>query len=258
MVRAKIEEALAAEHTPMPRAERQEMVDELMAEVLGYGPIEEFLRDPTITEVMVNGYRDIYIERGGKLFKTDKRFRDDGHFDRIIQKIVGQVGRRVDESSPYVDARLPDGSRVNVILPPVSVRGGALTIRKFSAEPFTAAGPHRVPDPHQAGQRLPRGLRQGPAEHPGERRYRRGQDHHAQRALQLHPRGRAHRHHRGRGRTEAVARAPRQPRVPAAEHRGQGRGHHPRPGAQRPAHAPRPHHRRARSGAARRSTCSRP
>jgi pilus assembly protein CpaF len=138
VVRAKIEEALIAEHTPMPRAERQEMVDELMAEVLGYGPIEEFLRDPTITEIMVNGYRDIYIERGGKLFRTDKRFRDDGHFNRIIQKIVGQVGRRVDESSPYVDARLPDGSRVNVILPPVSVRGAALTIRKFSAEPFTA------------------------------------------------------------------------------------------------------------------------
>ncbi len=87
---------------------------------------------------MVNGYRDIYIERCGKLLKTDKRFRDDGHFNRIIQKIVGQVGRRVDEASPYVDARLPDGSRVNVILPPVSVRGPALTIRKFSAEPFTA------------------------------------------------------------------------------------------------------------------------
>jgi len=137
IVRAKIEEALIAEHTPMPRAERQEMVDELMAEVLGYGPIEEFLHDPTITEIMVNGYRDIYIERGGKLFKTDKRFRDEGHLNRIIQKIVGQVGRRVDEASPYVDARLPDGSRVNVILPPVSVRGATLTIRKFSTEPFT-------------------------------------------------------------------------------------------------------------------------
>jgi pilus assembly protein CpaF len=137
VVRAKIEEALVAEHFPMARAERQVMVEELVAEVLGYGPIEEFLRDPTITEVMVNGYRDIYIERGGKLQKTEKRFRDEGHFSRIIQKIVGQVGRRVDESSPYVDARLPDGSRVNVILPPVSVLGAALTIRKFSAEPFT-------------------------------------------------------------------------------------------------------------------------
>jgi len=139
VVRAKIEEALVAEHFPMARAERQEMVEELIAEVLGYGPIEEFLRDPTITEVMVNGYRDIYIERGGRLQKTEKRFRDEGHFSRIIQKIVGQVGRRVDESSPYVDARLPDGSRVNVILPPVSVLGAALTIRKFSAEPFTTA-----------------------------------------------------------------------------------------------------------------------
>jgi pilus assembly protein CpaF len=137
VVRAKIEEALVAEHFPMARTERQVMVEELIAEVLGYGPIEEFLRDPTITEVMVNGYRDIYIERGGRLQKTEKRFRDEGHFSRIIQKIVGQVGRRVDESSPYVDARLPDGSRVNVILPPVSVLGAALTIRKFSAEPFT-------------------------------------------------------------------------------------------------------------------------
>ena len=139
MVRAKIEEGLASQQVPMPRAERQETVDELIAEVLGYGPIEEFLRDPTITEVMANGYHDIYIERGGKIFKTDKRFRDEGHFGRIIQKIVGQVGRRVDESSPYVDARLPDGSRVNVILPPLSVRGPALTIRKFAADPLTTA-----------------------------------------------------------------------------------------------------------------------
>ncbi|MCL4465244.1 MAG: CpaF family protein, partial [Chloroflexi bacterium] len=137
MVRRKVEEGLAAQNVPMPRTERQQMVDELVAEVLGYGPIEEFLHDPTITEVMANGYRNIYIERGGKIFHTEKRFRDEGHFERIIQKIVGQVGRRVDESSPYVDARLPDGSRVNVILPPLSVRGPALTIRKFSADPLT-------------------------------------------------------------------------------------------------------------------------
>jgi pilus assembly protein CpaF len=137
LVRAKIEEALVSDHTPLARNERQEMVDELIAEVLGYGPIEEFLRDPTVSEVMVNGFHDIYVERAGKLYKTEKRFRDEGHFHRIIQKIVGQVGRRVDESSPYVDARLPDGSRVNVILPPVSVMGAALTIRKFSAEALT-------------------------------------------------------------------------------------------------------------------------
>jgi pilus assembly protein CpaF len=137
LVRGKIEEALMSDHTPLARGERQEMIEELIAEVLGYGPIEEFLRDPTVTEVMVNGYRDIYIERGGRLYKTEKRFRDEGHFSRIIQKIVGQVGRRVDESSPYVDARLPDGSRVNVVLPPVSVLGAALTIRKFSAEALT-------------------------------------------------------------------------------------------------------------------------
>ena len=137
LVRGKIEQALLSDQTPLARNERQDLVEELVAEVLGYGPIEEFLRDPTVTEVMVNGYHDIYVERGGKLYRTEKRFRDAGHFNRIIQKIVGQVGRRVDESSPYVDARLPDGSRVNVILPPVSVLGAALTIRKFSAEPLT-------------------------------------------------------------------------------------------------------------------------
>ncbi len=136
-VRQKIEEHLSAENVPMPRSERQELVTALVAEVIGYGPIEEFLQDPTVTEVMVNGYRNVYIEREGKILATDKRFRDDGHLRRIIQKIVGQVGRRVDEASPYVDARLPDGSRVNVILPPLAVRGPALTIRKFSAEPFT-------------------------------------------------------------------------------------------------------------------------
>ena len=138
-VRRKIEESLAAERVPLARAERQEIVDELLAEVLGYGPIEEYLNDPTVTEVMVNGFRNVYVERYGKIMKTDKRFRDDGHLRRIIQKIVGQVGRRVDESSPYVDARLPDGSRVNVILPPLSVRGPALTIRKFSVDPLSTA-----------------------------------------------------------------------------------------------------------------------
>ncbi|GAB4253675.1 MAG: CpaF family protein [Thermoleophilia bacterium] len=135
-VRQAVEEKLAGEGIPLPRSERVEMVEALVAEIIGYGPIEEFLRDPTVTEVMVNGHKHIYVEREGKIYETDKRFRDDGHLRRIIQKIVGQVGRRVDESSPYVDARLPDGSRVNVILPPLSVRGPALTIRKFSAEPF--------------------------------------------------------------------------------------------------------------------------
>jgi pilus assembly protein CpaF len=136
-VRVMVEDRVAAEQVPMAVNERQEMVSELVAEIVGYGPIEEYLLDPTITEVMCNGHRQIYIERSGKISRTDKRFRDEGHLRRIIQKIVGQVGRRVDESSPYVDARLPDGSRVNVVLPPLSVRGPALTIRKFAADPYT-------------------------------------------------------------------------------------------------------------------------
>ena len=155
MVRGKIEEGLAAQHVPMPRAERQEMVDELVAEVLGYGPIEEFLRDPTITEVMVNGYRDIYIERGGKILKTDKRFRDEGHFEPHHPEDRGPggpAGRRV---VTLVDARLPDGSRVNVILPPLVGAGPGPDHPEVLRRSLHHGRPDRIPDAHPAGRRLP-------------------------------------------------------------------------------------------------------
>jgi pilus assembly protein CpaF len=113
-------------------ADRDRLVQEIADDTLGHGPIEPLLNDDTVTEVMVNGPNDVWLERDGKLVRTQIRFSDEHHLRRIINKIVGQVGRRVDESSPMVDARLPDGSRVNAVLPPLSLTGPLLTIRKFA------------------------------------------------------------------------------------------------------------------------------
>ena len=125
------------EPVPVPRYERARIIMEVVDEVLGYGPIEPLLKDDSVTEVMVNGPLQVYVERKGKLVLTDVRFRDDAHVMHVIEKIVSPLGRRIDESSPMVDARLPDGSRVNAIIPPLSLKGPALTIRKFAKDPFT-------------------------------------------------------------------------------------------------------------------------
>jgi pilus assembly protein CpaF len=118
--------------------ERHRVVEDVIDDVLGYGPIDPFLRDNSVTEVMVNGHDQIFVERGGVLYETEARFTDDEHLMRVIERIVAGVGRRVDEASPMVDARLPDGSRVNVIVPPLALKGPVLTIRKFSADALTA------------------------------------------------------------------------------------------------------------------------
>jgi pilus assembly protein CpaF len=132
-----VTEELALDRTPLTREEKREIVRQLTDDILGYGPIEPLLRDDSITEVMVNGFEHVYVERGGKLERTDIRFVDDSHVMRIIDKIVSQVGRRVDEASPMVDARLPDGSRVNAVIPPLALNGPTVTIRKFSRDPYT-------------------------------------------------------------------------------------------------------------------------
>jgi pilus assembly protein CpaF len=132
-----VTEQLALDQTPLTREERRQVVREITDDILGYGPLEPMLRDDSVTEVMVNGPDRIYVERAGKIERTKSSFVDDAHLLRIIDKIVSQVGRRVDESSPMVDARLPDGSRVNAIIPPLSLRGPVLTIRKFSRDPYT-------------------------------------------------------------------------------------------------------------------------
>jgi pilus assembly protein CpaF len=131
-----VTEQLLLDRTPLTREERRQIVGEITDDILGYGPIEPLLKDDSVTEVMVNGPDRIYIERHGKIERTEATFVDDAHVMRIIDKIVSQVGRRIDESSPMVDARLPDGSRVNAIIPPLALRGPTVTIRKFSRDPY--------------------------------------------------------------------------------------------------------------------------
>jgi pilus assembly protein CpaF len=124
---------------PLTSADRRALLNEIASDVLGYGPIDPLLNDPEVTEVMANGPYDIYYERSGRIHHSDVRFVDDVHLRRIIDKIVGQIGRRVDEATPMVDARLPDGSRVNAIIAPLAIGGPFLTIRKFAVDPFQEA-----------------------------------------------------------------------------------------------------------------------
>ena len=118
-------------------AMRNQMLEWIVADIIGHGPIEPLLEDPEITEVMVNGYDKVYIERFGLIEPTDVQFEDDAHLLRVIDRIVSRIGRRIDESSPMVDARLPNGYRVNATIPPLSLDGPILTIRKFATEPYT-------------------------------------------------------------------------------------------------------------------------
>jgi len=140
-VRRTIEELfetiLAEEKIVLSRPERRRLFEQIVAEILGLGPIEPLLSDDTITEIMVNGARNIYIERRGKITREPAAFESDDHLMRIIDRIVSPLGRRIDEASPYVDARLPDGSRVNAVIPPISLVGPVLTIRKFARNPIT-------------------------------------------------------------------------------------------------------------------------
>ena len=136
-VRHTLQEVIDHEETPLSLSDRTRISQEVSDEILGHGPLEPLLRDSEITEIMVNGPDSIYVERAGKLYPVEARFSSDAHLRRTIDKIVGRVGRRVDEASPLVDARLPDGSRVNAVIPPIALDGSLLTIRKFATDPFT-------------------------------------------------------------------------------------------------------------------------
>ncbi|TIC88684.1 CpaF family protein [Nocardioides sp. GY 10113] len=136
-VRSVLGSVLAAQDQPLSNADRARLTSEITDDILGYGPIDPYLRDPEVSEVMVNGHDDVWLERRGRLVKAEARFADEAHLRRTIDKIVSRVGRRIDESSPMVDARLPDGSRVNAVVPPLALDGSALTIRKFSADALT-------------------------------------------------------------------------------------------------------------------------
>lgn len=140
-VRTTIEELfttiLAEESIVLGRAERQRLFEAIVAEILGFGPLEPLLADDTVTEIMVNGPKNVYVERAGNISRTNVAFEDEEHVLRVLDRIVAPLGRRIDESSPTVDARLPDGSRVNAVIRPIALCGPTITIRKFSKRPFT-------------------------------------------------------------------------------------------------------------------------
>jgi pilus assembly protein CpaF len=138
LVHQRLRELLDEEEGTLSAQEKLLIVRQIGDSVLGLGPLEPFVRDPEVTEIMVNNWDTIYVERAGKLFWTGTKFHDEQQLRRTIDKIVGKVGRRVDEASPYVDARLPDGSRVNAIIPPLAIDGPSITIRKFAADPYQA------------------------------------------------------------------------------------------------------------------------
>ncbi len=138
LVHGRLRELLDEERIPLSVQEKALVIQQIGDNILGLGPIEPFIRDPDVTEIMVNGAGAIYVERAGKLYEAGANFLNEEQLRRTIDKIVSKVGRRVDDSSPYVDARLPDGSRVNAIIPPLAIHGSALTIRKFSADPYTS------------------------------------------------------------------------------------------------------------------------
>src|SRR5215475_12379637 len=135
-IRRIVEDLLADEETPLSRQEREQLITEVQHETFGLGPLEPLMQDRTVSDILVNGAHEIYVERRGKLERARAAFRDDAHLMQIIDRIVSAVGRRVDESSPMVDARLPDGSRVNAIIPPLALDGPILSIRRFSADPY--------------------------------------------------------------------------------------------------------------------------
>jgi pilus assembly protein CpaF len=138
-VRAVLADVMGSQDRPLSNSDRARVTQEISDDILGYGPIEPYLRDPDVSEVMVNGADSIWLEKSGRLVAADATFADEAHLRRTIDKIVSRIGRRVDESSPMVDARLPDGSRVNAVVPPLAVDGSALTIRKFATDPLTVS-----------------------------------------------------------------------------------------------------------------------
>ena len=234
---------LSRQERPISNADRARVTQEISDDILGYGPIEPFLRDADVSEVMVNGSDQIYLEKDGRLQPVKAQFTDEAHLRRTIDKIVSRIGRRVDESSPMVDARLPDGSRVNAVIPPLAIDGSCLTIRKFATDPLTV---HNLIDFGTVSEKtadfldacvrgrlnivVSGGTGSGKTT--------------TLNVLSLHPQRRAHRDHRGRRRAAAAAGPRRPPGDAPGQHRRQGRGDHPRPGEELAAYASRPHHRR--------------
>ena len=171
-VHEQLHAALAQERAPLSAADKAQLIQDVSDDILGYGPIDRLLKDENISEVMVNGPDSVYVERSGKVEKTAANFVDETHLRRIIDKIVGQVGRRIDESTPLCDARLPDGSRVNAVIHPLAIGGPFLTIRKFSKDPYQIDDLIRFGTLNAASARFLQAMVVGTPEHHRGRRYR--------------------------------------------------------------------------------------
>ena len=209
-------------------AEQQHLVDDICNDILGLGPLEPLIARDDIADIMVNGYNKVYIETDGKIVLTDIKFRDNAQLMNICQRIVSAVGRRVDEASPICDARLMDGSRVNVIAPPLAIDGAALTIRKFKKEKLTLEKLVEFGSCPPAMAEVLKIIGNMPAQRADLGRHRLGQDDAAQLPHLLYRRGRAHHHLRGRGRAATAAAARGAARDPPAQSRRRRPDHHAR------------------------------
>ena len=190
-----IEQILQQESVPLNQRERAQLIQEMVHEVLGLGPLEPLLADPTVADILVNTHKQVFVERFGKLEATSVQFRDEAHLRKIIDKIVSRVGRRIDESSPMVDARLADGSRVNAIIPPLAIDGACMSIRKFSRDPLQLQNliEKKSLTPEIGGS--PQGDRPGQAQHLGLGRYGNRENDHLEYFVGIYSEHGTHRHH---------------------------------------------------------------
>ncbi len=243
-IRDIVNEIIAIKNIVMSISEQEELLDDICNDVLGYGPLEPLLARDDIADIMVNSAGTVYIEVNGKIQRTGIRFRDNQQLLNICQRIVSQVGRRVDESSPICDARLADGSRVNAIVPPLALDGPALTIRKFKKDKLRLDNLVKFGSITPEGAEILRIMGRCRVNTARLRRHRLGQNHAAELSDPIHRRRRAHHHLRGRSRTAAPAAARGSPGNPPAQHRRRRPDHHARSGQELPAHAAGTHHRR--------------
>ena len=171
-IRQVVEHLCDSENTLLNRSERDRLVDEVLDETFGLGPLEILLKDASISDILINGPKDIFVERGGKMQRSNVLFRDNAHLVQIIDRIVSKVGRRVDETSPMVDARLEDGSRVNAIIPPLALDGAAMSIRRFGSKTTSSGRPFEIQSIYSRNGHVSRRRYEGPIEHHHFRWYR--------------------------------------------------------------------------------------
>ena len=217
-IRLVVEHLCDTEETLLNRSERERLIEEVLDETFGLGPLELLLKDTTISDILINGPKNIFVERGGKMERTDVVFRDNDHLMQIIDRIVSKVGRRVDEICPMVDARLQDGSRVNAIIPPLALDGASVSIRRFGSNPLKLEDLLNFKAFYPRDGYVARRGHQGQAQYYHLWRNRLRQDNAAQHTVELYLKHGSHRNDRRRRRASAPTRARCASRNSSAEH----------------------------------------